>query len=360
MRILQVLHNHKYGGAEQHLLQLCLGLRACGHEVACAVPRSAWIGQRLAELDFEIHDFDFRGHYDLPALYRLTRLLRRHRYDLVHSHLVRAAYYGRIAARLAATPLVCTVHDVTTWKRYPRTARIIAVSEAVRRHLVSRGFDGSRIEVVFPGAKDCDLGTATTARRAATRSALGLREDTLAIFLIGRVAEVKGHDVALRAARRLHEEPGNRAALFFAGQETAWGAALHSADSDNLACWLGRRDDIPDLLAAADICIQPSHNEGLPLALMEASSAAKAMIASRVGGVPEVIEDGVSGLLIADNADEALAAAILELAKDSGRRAALGAAARQRFVDSFSVERMVERTIAVYQSFPGHQRGQIG
>lgn len=85
MRILQILHNRKFGGAEQHLVQLCIGLRAAGHEVEAAVPKGSRVWLRLEEAGFVLHDFDFRAHYDLPALLRLLVLIKRQDYDLVHT-----------------------------------------------------------------------------------------------------------------------------------------------------------------------------------------------------------------------------------------------------------------------------------
>lgn len=350
MRILQILHNRKFGGAEQHLVQLCTGLRAAGHDIEAAVPRGSWVWLRLEEAGFVLHDFDFRAHYDLPALLRLLLLIKRRDYDLVHTHLVRAAFYGRLACRMSGTPLLSSVHDMLTWKNYPRDRQLIAVSQAVKGHLIARGFDADRIKVVFPGARDCRFGAEQGEIRAATRRALGLAPDELALFMIGRVAEVKGHDVALEAFHHLRTRVGLPLRLFFAGQETTWGAALHAAEAGSWATWLGRRDDVPQLLAAADIVLQPSRSEGLPLALMEASSAGCALIASRIGGVPEVIEDGVNGLLVPADDASALAAAVQRLVEDPGLAEAFGRAARQRYEADFSIDTMIQATLDVYQA----------
>lgn len=348
MRILQILHNHKAGGAEQHLVQLCEGLRDAGHEVEAAVPRGSWVWQRLGELGFTLHDFDFRAHYDLFSLARLIVLLLRRKYDLVHTHLVRAAFYGRLATNVTRTPLVSSVHDMSTWKNYPRKRGVIAVSAAVKRHLVSRGFADSRVRVVFPGARDCDLGLSWEAARQAVRAELGLGPAEVAVFVIGRVAQVKGHEIALEAARRLKQEPGTVIRMFFAGQETNWGRELRDLDTEHAVTWLGRRDDVPRLLAAADICIQPSRSEGLPLALMEASSAGKAMIATQVGGVPEVIENHCNGLLIPPDDVDALVDAILLLVRNPELAQHFGAEARKRFDAQFSIDTMIGTTLRVY------------
>lgn len=350
MRILQILHNRKFGGAEQHLVQLCTGLRAAGHEIEAAVPKGSWVWQRLAEAGFALHDFDFRAHYDLPALLRLLVLIKRRDYDLVHTHLVRAAFYGRLACRMSDTPMLSSVHDMLTWKNYPRDRQLIAVSEAVKGQLVSRGFDASRIKVVFPGARDCGCGAQREAVRGVARRALGLAPDDVALFMIGRVAEVKGHDIALEALRQLQGKVGRPLRLFFAGQETEWGATLHAAEAGALATWLGRRDDVPQLLSAADIVLQPSRSEGLPLALMEASAAGCAIIASQVGGVPEVIDDGVNGLLVPADDASALATAVRQLLENPALAQAFGLSARQRYEADFSLDTMIQATLEVYRN----------
>lgn len=349
MRILQILHNHKYGGAEQHLLQLCVGLRTAGHTVEVAAPWRAWVGQRLAEGGFVVHDFDFRGHYDTVALYRLVRLLRRQRYDLIHTHLVRAAWYGQWAARWTGQRMVSTVHDLTTWKRYPRHQPLIAVSQAVKNHLVMRGFAPERIEVVFPGARDCLAADAPAARQA-TRQALGLAAHDTAVLLLGRVAEVKGHDIALAAARLLrHQAGGGAVKWLFAGQATDWGQQQHTQDTEGLAMWLGRRDDVAELLAAADVVVQPSRSEGLGLALMEACSAGKPIVASHVGGIPEVVADGVNGLLVPPEDPVALTQGIRHLMEHRATAQQFGMQARLRFEQVFSIDTLLAHTLRVYQ-----------
>lgn len=350
MRILQILHNHKYGGAEQHLLQLCTSLRAAGHTVEVAAPRRAWVGQQLAKSGHVVHDFDFRGHYDAVALYRLVRLLRSQHYDLIHTHLVRAAWYGQWAARWTGQRMVSTVHDLTTWKRYPRHQPLIAVSQAVKDHLTMRGFVPERIEVVFPGARDCRDACSRHARQA-IRQTLGLTEHDTAVLLLGRIAAVKGHDIALAAAKLLRQQAVGGGAIkwLFAGQATDWGQQQHAQDTENLAMWLGHRNDVAELLAAADVVIQPSRSEGLGLALMEACSAGKPIVASRVGGIPEVVADGENGLLVPPEDPAALAQAIRYLMTHSATAQQFGLQARQRFEQAFSIDTMLTHTLRVYQ-----------
>lgn len=348
MKILQILHNKKVGGAEQHLIQLCDALQRRGHAVEAAAVKSSWIGQRLTEMGIKVHNFDPRSHFDPVALVELISLLRSSAPDIVHTHLVRGAYYARFATRLAGTPLVSTVHDLTTWKHYSRRRQLIAVSNAVKANLLSRGFDDAMIKVVYPGARDCSMQGKGASTRQTMRGRLGLNEQDTAIFLIGRVAEVKGHDIALKAMARVRQVVGSTAKLYFAGQETSWGSKLKEVSGASEARWLGRVENIPELLSAADICIQPSRSEGLPLALMEAASASKALIGSYVGGIPEVIDNGLNGLLVPPENSDALAEAIIQLLRMPEQAKELGNQARKKYEQYFSVDNMADQVIGVY------------
>ncbi|MCB1917355.1 MAG: glycosyltransferase family 4 protein [Rhodocyclaceae bacterium] len=350
MRILQILHNHKAGGAENHLVALSEGLRARGHEIEFAGAACSRVAEMMAAAGFSVHDLDFRGHYDLPALFKLVTLARRNRFDLIHTHLVRAARYGRLAARASGTPLTCTVHDLLSWRHYPRRHCLIAVSDAVRQNLIGKGFERERIRVIHPGARDCGLGEGAAEARAQTRAELGIDEDTIAIGIIGRVAEVKAHDVALDAIGQLATLTARPFCLLVVGPITGWGRALQAGCTRPEVRWLGARQDIPRLLAAIDICIQPSHSEGMPLALMEAASAAKPVVASRVGGVPEIIEHERSGLLVPPRSTGELAAALARLIERPLEARRYGECLHGRFASDFSLAVMVQRTEQHYRT----------
>jgi glycosyltransferase involved in cell wall biosynthesis len=353
VKILQILHNHKIGGAEQHLIQLCIGLRDAGHEIEVAAAKKSWVAEQLRIQNFAVHDFDFKSHIDFISLIKLIKLLQKSKFDIVHTHLVRAALFGRGATYVTKTPLVSTVHDLTTWKHYPRVRNIIAVSDAVKRHLMTRKYKKSKTDVVFPGARDFSLGIETGKVRQELRRQLGIEENDAALFLVGRVAQVKGHDIALTAMEIVRAKYGTSVKMFFVGEITEWGRLLQNRSDAINAHWLGRRNDIPQLLSAADICVQPSRSEGLPLSLMEAASASKPIVATCVGGIPEVIEDQVSGLLIPSEDSSALADAIIFLLENPHRAKEFGMESRRNYERKFSLNSTIQNTLKVYKKCAG-------
>jgi Glycosyltransferase len=339
LRIVQVLHSHGYGGAEQHALALMKGLRERGHEVLYAGPSDSWLAGRCAEAGIDHEHLAMVGMYDVVSWLRLRRLVARWRADIVHGHLLRGARYAGWACGRAAA--VGTAHATTARKHMQDCRELIAVAEAVRRTLVDAGYDARRITVIHNGVADQPGGD-----RAALRRELGIGEDEFAVFNAGRFIPDKGQHLLVEA---IGQVPGAR--LYLAGDPaTDYGRGVQEAARGRAeVTFLGYRGDVRRLLPAFDAYASSSYREAFPLSLVEAACAGLPIVATDVGGVAEIVRDGQTGVLVPPGNAQALAAALARLAREPARAQALGRQARQLYAGQFTLEHMVTLTEAVYR-----------
>lgn len=292
---------------------------------------------------------------------RLASLLRERSVGVLHAHCFFPTLWGLMAARLARVPFVFTRHHsdhhLRAGKRWHarvdgwcarRAARAIAVSEATRRIMVEREHvPDARIAVVRNG-QDAPAPPSEDQLRA-TRASLGLDGAPAVCLVVARLHEEKGHAVLWRALPDvLREVPG--LVVLCAGEGPH--RATIEADAKRLGLersvrFLGQRSDVPALIALSSVVVLPSLAESFGLAALEAMSLGRPVVASRAGGLPEVVEDGATGLL-ADVGDAAgLATALRALLRDARRAREMGAAGRRR-ASLFTGERMVRGYEAVY------------
>jgi len=298
----------------------------------------------------------------------LVRVLRAHRFDLVHLHKYKDGVLGSIAARLAGVPcIVRTMHGLAEplrgWEQlkarvYETLDRltlqcladlVIAVSQRMTETLWESGYQPTMVTCIRNGL---DLQQVKAVRKPQDmRRALGIEPESLVIGTVGRLSAIKGHVHLLRAARRVLTHQG-RARFVFVGDGPLRNELLITAAELQLAAscaFPGARRDVYDVMSAMDIFALPSLNEGIPMSLLEAMALGRPVVASAVGGIPEVIQDHVNGRLVPPGDAEALAAACLELAGDRELARALGAHARQTIEDSFTHERCGSALLNVYQ-----------
>lgn len=350
MRIVQVLHSHKSGGAERHTRQLMLGLRDRGHDVHYAGPTDGWLGRQLSQDGFACCHLGLHGLLDLPSIVRLARYARGVGADLLHGHLTRGAWYAGWAARWARMPNVATAHSDNAGKHFGRADRIIAVSQAVADFLCQTGYAAHRIRTVHHGIADIARELNASARET-TRSALGLPDGTPVILMAARIVSAKGHDTALHALARLTQLPWT---LLLAGDHhgdlgPATQQLVKTLGLEERVHFLGLREDVPALMAASDLLLAPSRREALSLTLLEACAASLPIVASAVGGIAEVVQDGISGRLVPADDAAALAAVLEPLLTNADLRRQMGQEARQRFESHFQEHTMFAKTESVYR-----------
>jgi glycosyltransferase involved in cell wall biosynthesis len=309
-----------------------------------------------------------RNPFDPRILFDLVRLVRRQGARILHVHGYAAADFGRLAARLTGASLV--LHEHFADPRMPAyqgfadrvlsrfTDRAIAVSTSTADFLVQeRHVPADRVRVIFNGAPLSEFGAADPAAARALRTELGLPPEALVIGSIGRLNAQKGHRHLLAAAARVlaRHAPGR---LLIVGDGDLMPALRAQAEDLGIAermVFAGHRTDIPAVLAAIDVFCISSVYEGTPLALFEAMAAGRAIVSTAVDGCREVLADGVTGLLVQPQDDQALAAALDRVLADSALRTALGQAARQASA-RYDIASCISQIEAVYDELAARHR----
>ena len=348
------------GGGAEHLVQLVRGLLAHGFSSAAAFGRDGPAVGRLRTLEAEVRvvgTLRFTGARKLAALFRDTPA------DLIHLHGSRAGYLGaRAAERAQAPPIVYTAHAFSFKRRLPDPLRRLAVQAEqltcrVASHLIvlNPGDRDAAARIGIPSERVSLIPNGIAAERylsaATRRHEFGYGAATPVVGTVGRLVEGKDPLAFVELAERVAAaRPDARFLLVGDGplRRKVERAVRRKRLQDRLRL-TGFRDDVPALLATMDVAVFPSLWEALPLAVLEAMAAARAIVATDVSGHRALIVDREHGLLVPLHDEEGLGAATLALLDDVARRERLGSAARARVLADYTVQRMVEATAAVYE-----------
>jgi L-malate glycosyltransferase len=368
-KVLFLVDTLELGGTETQMVQLAIRLQARGHRiiVGCLHPGGV-LAESLYRAGIRVVEFPKIGSLlSVQGLYqmlRLTQYLRRSQFDVMHAHDLWANLMGVPCAYLAGTRvIISSQRDLghLSWYTPIRTKvirkihrlanRVVANSTAVRDILVKNfRVPTEHVQVVRNGV---DIEKFERVQADKRKIFPGLQDDArLALVVANMRSTVKGHSDLIKAAKRIcGEVPEIRFVLVGEGEErTKLEQQVRDAGLANHFVFLGGRQDIPELLACAELSILPSRAEGLPNVILEAMAAGLPVIATRVGGTPEIIEDGVSGLLVPSQDPYALGEAILALLRDRNKAARIGRTAQERIRASFSFERAVSEIETVYES----------
>jgi glycosyltransferase involved in cell wall biosynthesis len=308
-----------------------------------------------------VRELPMRGELDVLLVPRLVRELRQLRPDLVHVHSRRGAdLYGGIAAAIARVPAVLTrrvdsvERAVLARLKYRPYDAVIALSRAIERQLRAVGLGPERT-VLIPSAADTQRHRPDPAARARLRAAFALPADALVVGVVAQLIERKRHAWLLAVLPELVRElPQLRVLCFGRGPlEPRLRAEIVARGLTQHVTLAGFRTDLPALLPGLDVLAHPASREGLGVALLEAASAGVPVVASDVGGVPDVVEHGRTGLLVPADDAAALRAALGRLLRDPAERARLGSAARSHVERRFSVAGLVDAHLSLYRRVLG-------
>ncbi len=348
--VAQMLESDGPGGAEMVVLRLAEALRARGHEVVPVGPATGcgWLAEKFRERGFEPEQFLLRQPLDWRCARGMAAMLRRRHVDIIHSHEFTMAVYGAATASWLRRPHITTMHGnqvmTTRWRRrmslraaFRLSDAVVAVSHDTKRFLDEQlGLRPSTLRVIPNGVPP------STGDRSRMRRELRIAPDELLVLATGSLVPRKGHAVLIRALAALPAEGASwRLAIAGNGPErVALEALCREMDVSDRVHLLGHRDDVGDLLAAADIFAMPSLWEGLPLALLEAMRAGKAIVASATSGIPEAVADDVDGLLTPPGDVARLTAALERVRAEPALRQRLANTALTRALTEFSIETM--------------------
>jgi glycosyltransferase involved in cell wall biosynthesis len=354
------------GGTETQAVELALRLPASEYEIVMGCLREEGpLLERLKGSAVSVREFHPAGGLDSPAgLWQVTRLaayLRRGKFDVVHTHDLWSNLMGVTAARLAGVPaIISSRRDLAHFDWYQGKRRhwlrriqnlsgvVLANATPIRDALIAEdGFAPEKLRVIHNGV---DTEKFQRAKRDRARMFPNLSNERLVVLVGNMHSDVKGHPWLIASAPTvLREFPDVR--FVFAGdgelrpQFEAQAAKLGLAGK---FMFLGRRSDIPEILASCDIAVLPSRAEGLPNAVLEYMAAGLPTIASRVGGNAELLQDGVTGLLVlAENAD-ALADALLRLLRNPEQARQIGSEGQRFAVENFRFERLIREVDELY------------
>lgn len=373
IRVLHIINSLDIGGNERFLLQLLERLPRDAFAQEVCVPDRGKDGTRDLEaacrkLDTPIRILRVGGNWDVSVLPRLVYGILKGRFDVVHTHLIYSQIYGRLAAALARTRCIVSseqnVYDFKarlpfSWveRRLSRwTDRIIACSKKVRQHLIEKvGVNPLRV-VVVPNGVDPDVFFPIRKRTRLYRTVenvrkeLGIEEGDAVIGTVGHITRQKGYHVLIAAIPQiLRAHPA--AKFLFVGRGLLRERLEKQASELGVAPrirFAGIRRDVPAVLNCFDVFVLPSLWEGFGTAIIEAMACGVPVVASRVGGIPEIIEDGSTGLLVPPGRAELLAEAVIRLLDKPRKARELARRGRTSVTERFGIKKMTQSVAKVY------------
>lgn len=358
VRVMHVTWSLVAGGSENYAFNLARNLDpARFRSLFCAVDQGGALEPEIREAGFPCFVMHRRNGIDLRLVWRMYRLFKTNRVDVVHTHHFNQLFYGVLGARLAGARVIHTEHSVEYLERRRlRVAlrllsalcdRVVAIGEDGRRVLLNRvRIPLRKLRVVSAGV------SASDENRSEARRALGLNEGDRVAVIVARLFPEKNHRLLLDAFAEVVKRVA-RARLLIVGEgmeRDAIEQQIGRLDLSSSVRLLGVRRDVPCILAASDVFVLSSDREGLPLAVLEAMAAGRPVIATRVGDLPLVVRDGETGRLVTPAKVDELAEALVEVLEHPKVATEMGGRGRAVARDSYSLESMIRAFETLYAS----------
>lgn len=363
VRVMQIIDSMNFGGAEVILRDLTRGLLARGYHVSARYNTPGPLAEDFREMGVPVKRLQLRGRIDPFLLWQMWREIYRDKPDVVHTHLFKSDFHGRLAARIAGVPVVIsTLHNCDSWaenpimgKGYGLTVRfadeIIAVSEEVRQHAIR--YFGVRPEKIqtIPNAIPLERFAESRALGPEIRQEFGIPAGAPLVGIVARLTEQKDHINFLHSALIISKKvPAARFLIVGDGplRSKLVNLTVSLGLSDSVI-FTGIRKDISAIYGALDVLVFSSQWEGLPVALLEGMAVGLPVVSTKVGGVSEVIEHESTGLLVPPSDSDALAQACFTLIENPSLRQKMATAATKKVQTYYSIDAMVDATTKLYE-----------
>ena len=358
LRILHTEWSDGWGGQERRIVSEMEGMIKRGHHVVLATRATCRILDEAQQRGIPVLPMAMKGKFDLGAIRKLARYLKAERIQVVNTHSGIDSWIGALAAKLAGTPVLIRTRHLNiplkrAWHNFVHFLpdSLVTCGETMSRHLAEDcGFPEKQLTSI-PTGIDFPQFTPTHSRQE-TRQALDIPDGDFLVLMVGVIRSVKRHEIALRAFRRLLDRhPAAQLVLAGEGpmQERMEQLAAKLAIADRVH-FIGYREDVPDLLRAADLVLLTSSSEGVPQAVTQALGMGVPVVATAVGGVPELVIHERTGLLVPPEDPQAAAVAMARLADDPALATRLGEEGRRHVMAEFSLEAMLDKTERLYRA----------
>ena len=357
MKVVHLDTECSWRGGERQLVQLAEGLATRGVESVIVAPPGSALARECSARGLACREVKMRGEFDLAAARALRRIVREQSASILHMHTGHAVGLGLLAfpRRGRVRKIIARRVDFPVGRGPARLKytwgidRILCVSEAIRQVLLTCGIDPERAVTVHSGI---DLSRFDGPHDPARiRREFEIADDQPLLVNVAALVDHKGHRFLLKAMPRvLQLHPGARGLI--AGEGPLQGELIALRTSLNLGesvRFLGQRDDVPDLLAAADVFVLSSHLEGLCTSILDAMAMRLPVVATLTGGIPEAVEDNETGFLARPKDPRSLARAIIAMLERPVREREMGEAGRRRVEKYFTIDHTVQRTLEEYR-----------
>jgi len=363
IKCLKVVHSLEVGGVETLVLGMAQSMRDEIDLVVCCLDGIGVLGYKLEAEGIKVYCVERKEGFDLGVPFKMSKIIKREGINIIHAHQYTPFFYGVLTKLLNPwTKLVFTEHG----RHFPDIVgsgrkcfnkifqgvvnRITAVCEFSKRALVENdGFDAGKIQIVPNGIDVVNFRAAKESKQV--RLDIGLKADDFVVGYVGRLHPEKNPQLIIKALPQILKVNKNVKALIVGDGELRselvnLGKELNVSER---TLFLGERYDIPDLLGAMDVFVMPSRSEAASVTILEAMAVGKPVIATNVGGNPELVEDKKTGVLIDDNSGSALADAVKMLFAEKKRAKKLGKNGKTRVNTMYSTALMIKRYLNIYK-----------